>query len=48
MTISEFKNSLKESNPPQYIQILLNIGRIVSDRLRDADDGLLDFQMRQQ
>lgn len=40
-------NQLKDSNPPQYIQILLNIGRIVSQRLRDADDGLLDYQMRQ-
>jgi len=40
-------NLLKESNPQQYIKILLNIGRIVSQRLRDADDGLLDYQMRQ-
>jgi len=38
---------LMESNPQQYIKILLNIGRIVSQRLRDADDGLFDYQMRQ-
>ena len=38
---------LKDSNPQEYIKILLNIGRIVSQRLRDADDGLFDSQMRQ-
>jgi len=40
-------NFLKDNNPHEYIKILLNIGRIVSQRLRDADDGLFDYQMRQ-
>lgn len=43
---AQLLHKLKDDNPQQYIAILLNIGRIVSQRLRDADDGLFDYQMR--
>lgn len=40
-------NEIRYQEPQQYILILLNIGKIVSERLRSADDGLFDYQMSQ-
>ena len=39
-------SEIKASYPAQYIQILLNIGKVVCQRLRDADDGLFAHEMR--
>ena len=37
---------IKAAYPAAYIDILLNIGRVVSQRLRDADDGLFAHEMK--
>lgn len=38
---------IKLAYPAAYIDILLNIGRVVCQRLRDADDGLFAHEMKQ-
>jgi CRP-like cAMP-binding protein len=37
---------IKAAYPAAYIDILLNIGRVVCQRLRDADDGLFAHEMK--